>query len=477
MHHSPTLHRDSAAPVSPSSAPHDPTKLAWLVIATLPFAAAFFLPLPEGLTAEGARVLAVFAVAALLWVTSALPLVVTSLLVLVLLPLTGSLTPAATYALFGNEAVFFILGAFILASVLARSGLTSRLSLLMLRRFGSTPSRLRMAVLGLGAGMSFLMNEHAVAAMLFPMVVELTRTLNLKEDSPYGKGLHLALAWGVVIGGIGTFLGGARAPLAVSILKNTTGIEISFVAWMLAALPTVLLMLATAAILLETLFKAELSSVQAARAHLEERVRALGAVSPREKGVAILMNLTILAWMLLGTTLGLATIALAAVVFAFTFKLALWKEIETDVNWGLILMYGGAITLGSALERTGAAQYLTRTLLGGLELPHWLVIVVLGLLALLMTEAVSNTATVAILLPGTLSLAGSLGLDFYTVVLVVALGAGLSFILPLGTPATAIAFGSGFVKSRDTLRAGPLMNAAALLFLLLSTYFIWPLIF
>ena len=137
------------------------------------------LPTPEGLTSEAQKALAIFSLCIFLWVTHALPLMITSLLVVILFPLTGVLSTHDSYALFGNEAIFFILGAFILASGIMRSGLSTRLALLVLRHFGRSPNSLLLGFLCLSAFLSFWMSEHAVAAMLFPIVLEVVNALKL----------------------------------------------------------------------------------------------------------------------------------------------------------------------------------------------------------------------------------------------------------------------------------------------------------
>ena len=127
-------------------------------------------PTPQGLSDAGQKALAVFALCVFYWVFNVLPLMITSMLAIILIPLSGVMTAPQAYALFGNEAVFFILGAFILAAAMMKSGLSTRIALSILRRFGTTPRLLLISVLLLNAIMAFAMSEHAVAAMNFPIV-------------------------------------------------------------------------------------------------------------------------------------------------------------------------------------------------------------------------------------------------------------------------------------------------------------------
>ena len=290
------------------------------------------------------KALAIFVLCVIFWVSHVIPLMITSLLAIILFPLMGVLPADKTYSLFGNQAVFFILGAFILASSVTRTGLSNRMALIFLKWFGHSPKILLLGVIALSAFFSFWMSEHAVAAMMFPIVVAISASLELKPtESNYGKALFFGMAWGCVIGGVATFLGGARAPLAVGILRDTTGESIGFIKWALAALPTVIAMLVVTYLLLIFLFPAEIKDVKRAQILLINRTACIGRMKRDEWAIGILMVITIFSWICFGERFGLANIALAAVVIAFVFKLLRWKEVEEDVNWGLILMYGGAI--------------------------------------------------------------------------------------------------------------------------------------
>ncbi|GIW41206.1 MAG: SLC13 family permease [Candidatus Binatia bacterium] len=432
-------------------------------------------PPPEGLTVAGQKALAVFVLCAFYWVFHVLPLMITSLLALVLLPLSGAMSTREAYALFGNEAVFFILGAFILAACTIRSGLSTRVAVVVLRRFGTTPRLLLGSVLLLNAGMSFLMSEHAVAAMNFPIVLEIVAVLGLQpRRSSYGKALFLAMAWGSTIGGIATLLGGGRAPLALEILRHETGQSFSFVGWSLPILPLVFALLAVAYGLLLLFYPVDVTSVRAADEALEEKVLALGRVRGQEWGVGAVVVLTFAAWVLLGEEFGLANVALAAVVALFVLRLVSWRDVEGYVNWGIVLMYGGAICLGSALYQSGAARWLAERTVSRWAESGGEVVALLSLVAILATETMSNSAVVAFLMPVSLGIAAEFGLDPRVMALTVAVPAGLAFTLPIGTPANAIAFSSGHLRMRDLALPGIVLNVTAWILFNLVARWYWP---
>ncbi len=452
-------------------------RLIVFVIAGLVYWLIARLPAPTDLQPQAMKAVAIFSVCIFFYITNVIPLMITSLLAVILFPLTGVLDSKTTFALFGNEAVFFILGAFILASPFMRCGLSRRMALAALQRFGESPRMLLFGVLALAALFSCWMSEHAVAAMMFPIVLEIADCLGLSpQTSRYGKAIFLSLAAGCIIGGITTFLGGARAPLAVGMLQEATGQTIGFTPWALAALPTTLLMLGFAFGLYQLFYPPEVIDMEKVRTMLQQRRRELGKITARETGVSILTLGTIIAWVILGEQFGLAQIALIAVIIAFVFKLTDWQEVEEDVNWGIFLMYGGAICLGYAMEKTGGAAWLARHSLGAFVDSPTMLIAAISFLSIALTELLSNSAVVALLMPVALSMGQDLGIDPRVMTMVVTIPSGLGFMFPMGTPATAIAFSSGYLSMRDTVRTGWILFLAGWLVFNLSIHFIWPLI-
>jgi sodium-dependent dicarboxylate transporter 2/3/5 len=465
------------------------TRSIWVLLAFRALRPLFFLAIavgfvvvvtmktPEGLTVEGQRAIAVFLLCLVLWVSNAVPIAITSLSAIVLVPLMGILSRRETYALFGNEAVFFILGAFILAGAIMHSGLSNRVALYMMGRFGGSPKKLLLSIFLLAAMLSFVMSEHAVAAMLFPMVLEISKALKLKPGkSNYGKLIFFALAWGTVIGGVGTFLGGARVPLALGILQETTGATIGFLEYTVAVFPLVVALLVIGYLVLTRLFPIDIPDVENARSVINKRMKNLGKMSYREYAVGGVMAITIVGWATLGRTVGLSTVALVAVAALFVFRLVRWKDIEEYVNWGIILMYGGAIILGTALARSGAAEWIVEMAISGWVTSPWTVFAVFSLLAMLLTESMSNAAVIAVLLPVGIGMAGSLKMDPALMTYAIAVPAGLAFMLPMSTPANAIAISSNYVTVKDMVKGGVIMFISAwVVFNLIATYY-WPLI-
>jgi sodium-dependent dicarboxylate transporter 2/3/5 len=448
-----------------------------LALGLVAFLVARAVDTPEGLSDVGQRALAVFVLCLVYWVTNVIPLVATSLLAMVLLPITGVLSPKDTYALFGNEAVFFILGAFILAAALMKCGLSTRIAVLVLRRFGHTPRSLLLSLFLMNAFMAFFMSEHAVAAMTFPITIEIASVLKLaRRQSNYGRALFLAMAWGTQIGGIATLLGGGRAPLALGMLRDATGQSYTFAQWTLAAWPIVAVLLVAGWIVIIRFFPIDIASVRDADAIIADKSLRLGRMSAKERAIASIMGLTLAAWIVGGEEFGLASIALAGVVAILLLRILTWPDVEQYVNWGVLLMYGGAIALGSALNRSGAAAWIAHVTVSRWATSPAQVIALIGAAGILLTEAMSHSAVVALLMPVALGIAPQFGIDPRVMAPAVALPSGLAFTLPVGTPGNAIAYSSGYLNLRDMLIPGAILVAVAWAAFVLTALYYWPLI-
>jgi len=442
------------------------------------FFVAIQLPPPEGLDIPGFRVLCLFFLCVIYWVTGLLPLSITSLLAIAAIPLLGIMPAEQAYSFFGSSVILFVLGAFILGAAVVSCGLSTRLAVGVLLRFGRSPWALVYSVYFLCALMSCVMSEHAVAAILFPLVVELVRTLKLKPGrSDMAKALYFSLAWGCIIGGTATFLGGGRGPLAIGFLEKTFPNEtIGFVEYIFYNLPLVFMLLGVGALLLHKSFVLEIESVAPARERLEQQIAWLGKISWREQGVGLILLSTIALWATVGHEVGLANIAILGVGALFLFRLSTWREIEENVNWAILLTYGGAICLGAAMAHTGTARWLTDNLVGDHIPSAQLLLITIGILVTIMTEFMSNSAVIAIMMPAALAMAPVYNLDPRVITMAVILPSNFAFMLPAATPATAMAYSSGAFRPGQALKLGFLLDTAGLLCLAFLVFVYWPLI-
>ena len=454
-----------------------PIKLAILLIALILGLLILTQSPPQGMTEAGRSALAIFVLCLALWVTNLIPLAATSLLAIVLIPILGIMEPSRAFSFFGNQAVFFLLGVFMLTATMIRTGLSKRVALLFLERFDRSPRFLLLGILLTCAFFALLMPEHAVAAMMFPIVLEVSSHLKLRPGkSEYGKMLFLSMAWGSIIGGVGTFLGGARAPLAVSLLQEAYGMNISFLAWARAAVPVVILMIPLAWLALSLFFRIDIADVRRASDFLRQELNRIGPMSSQEKRMGALILVTILCWITLGHRFGLAEISVLAAIALFVLKIVRWNEIEGYINWGVIVMYGGAIAIGKTLTETKAIEVLIMNYLPFEHIPSLAILTILAIISILLTEGISNAAAVAVVIPLGFGMASRFGLSPILIVFAVTIPAGLPFCLPMGSPPNAISYSAGYYGIGEVARKGMFLNLAAILVLILVMRFYWPLI-
>ncbi len=447
------------------------------------FFAVFFVLLsmdgPDDLAPEAYKVLCLFFLCVSLWSTNLIPLSITSLMAIAAVPLMGIMDASQVYSFFGNKAVFFILGVFILSAAMITCGLSARLSVWVLENWGDSPARLLTAVYLFGAVSSCFMSEHAVAAMMFPIVMEIVSALNLKEgQSVYGKGLFFALAWGCIIGGATTVFGGGRVPLAVEILEKTTGGSgtIGILEYTQLSFPLVVVLLACGWVVLRVMFPPDVVDIDLARQALHKKSQSMGRASFQEKGVAGMMLATLLFWFGFGEALGIANIALVSITMLFVLNLIDWKMVEKHVNWSVILMYGGAICLGEVMAESGAALWLAKQVFAGSIQTAPIFLLVVAVLSTVVTTFMSNSAVIAVLLPPTLSMCDTYGIGPSLAAMAVILPSNFAFILPIATPASALAYSSRFITIGEMIRSGTLLSLIGMAVFGVVLFIYWPMI-
>ncbi|MGH7501724.1 MAG: SLC13 family permease [Longimicrobiales bacterium] len=435
------------------------------------------IPSPAGLDPAGKASFAVFVIAVTLWVTQVLPIGVTGLLAVALLAVLGALEPAEAYAAFGNPAVFFILSVFIMAGALIHSGLSKRMALLFLRRFAGSPFGLTAGTMFVAAFMTIWMPNQATAAMLFPITLEIARAAKLPAGrSGYGRILFLALAWGAMIGANASILGSARVPLALELYEQRFASTITFVQWAIASAPVVILGVVVGLFVLRGSMKPEKIDLRGAQQAIEESVRRLGPMGPVQWRVAAVMLVTVAAWIFLNGQIDRAAIAVFGAVSMFALGTIRWNDLDGYIQWGIVLMYGGAIAVGVAIDRTNAASWLVSGLFDRVTLPPVVVLAGLAALSVMLSEIMSNAAAVAVLLPLAFTLTDITGISPAVMVLTTCFGAGMAFTLPISSAPNTIAYASGYVGMRNMVVTGSIMSIAQLALLLLVQWLYWPLL-
>jgi sodium-dependent dicarboxylate transporter 2/3/5 len=429
--------------------------------------------------------------------TEAIPVYVTALMPLVLFPLFGIADVHTTASSYGHEIIFLFLGGFILALALERWNLHKRLALNVLAAVGSNPRMIIGAFMAVSALLSMWVTNTATAIMLLPVAVSVIRMLPLndledgKADSPFSLCLLLGIAYAASIGGMGTIVGTAPNVFTVSFLRENAGINISFVEWMLFAVPLVIVFVPVVWLVLTRLvYPLRVTHIPGVEQLLARERDALQPLARAEYLTLAVFFCTALAWVTrpllsrieLGDMQPLAGltdsgIAIAAAVSLFLLPADFRKnEFLMDwptalrLPWGLLLLFGGGLALAAALVATGFSAYLGG-LVSGLEgWPLWLIILTVTAAVVFLTELTSNTATTATLIP--LLYAASLGLQLppLLIILPATFAASCAFMLPVATPPNAIVFGSGYLRIAQMSRAGFWLNIAAIGLITVAAY-------
>ncbi len=455
-------------------------ELAGLVLGPLLFALLAFGPTLPELAGAPQRALGILALCATWWLTTPVALPVTSLLGLALLPILGVLDKTRSMELFGNQSVFFVVAAFIVAAVAVRTGLSTRVALWALHKAGRSEDRLAAGTLLVAAGLTVVIISHAVAALLLPIVIEVIRASNLGPGSRFARRLLLSMAWGTICGSNFTMLSSARASLATGMYsawveKHGGGAAIGFLEFSAATLVPALASLVLAYAALRWFHPPEGVPLEAAKQRLGERAAALGRVSRDERVTSLVIGGMVVALVLYGKDVGLGTIALAAAAALFVSRAASWEDAENRVNWGVALLYGGAIAVAAAIEETRALEVLVGYLPVH-SIPVWGLVGLCAALTVLITAFVSNAAAIALLLPLCLTVADQVGINARAMAILLPVAAGLDFSLPVSTPAMAMVFGTGYLRTQDSVIPGVLVSIVGTALTVAITALLWPLL-
>jgi len=285
----------------------------------------------------------------------------------------------------------------------------------------------------------------------------------------------LSIAYGCSIGSLGTLIGGARNPLTIGMLSDI-GYSVSFFDWMTYSMPIVFISLPLVWLILHISFPIEIKNIASAKTEINRQVSRSGKMGRYELTVLCIVALTIILWIFVSspTYFSLAVIAILGSILLFFTGCITWKDVEQRVPWGIILLYGGAITLGIGMQKTGAGSWIAHRLFDVTGNNPYLVIFGLIILTVLLTNIMSNVGAVAILLPIGLAIATEIpGVSPLLASMLIALSGGLAFMFIIATPGNAIAYSSGYFSSRDLLKAGVVANIACIGVIFLVAIIYW----
>jgi sodium-dependent dicarboxylate transporter 2/3/5 len=453
----------------------DRRRVAKLALPVLLLLIILLLPRPDDLTYEGQAMFGVLAFAAAMFILQPIALGLAGIIVIVLPLILGVTSVTETFQTFGNSAVFFLIGAFIIAATLEKTPLHKRVSLYFLKVAGRSPKLLVLATMLSGASLTLIMPQHGVIILIVPVLMYIIVGMGLVPfKSNLAKAIMIGAAFGCTIGSLGTPLGGARNPLTIGFLR-LEGIHISFLRWMVLSMPVVILSLIAVWIVLMLVFPPEIKDLKMASAIISSEVEDLPPVRGRNVIVVGVLFLIIASFVILPSMwdVELSLIALVGAVVIFLAGGMRWEDVESKIPWGIILLYGGAISIGIHMANSGAANWLAGQVMSLTGGHVFLSILLVILLSKLLTEFMSNTAAVSILLPIGYAVFTESGLPPEMGAMLVALSGGLAFMFLISTPGNLISFSSGYFNQRDLLKAGLIANIVTIGIILLVAYTYW----
>ncbi|UCC92201.1 MAG: SLC13/DASS family transporter [Thermoplasmata archaeon] len=443
------------------------------------FGILLFMPTPDGLTLEGQRTLALFIFIAYLWITETFPLPVTAFMagvgLLVLGIYTGSDRATQAFAPYASDAVFMVLGSLIMAQGLISSGGDRLIAAFLIRHFAHSTWRLLGGIVVISALISAVIPGHSVAAFMLPVVYSTIMATDMKDNRGEMAAMIIAIAMGCEVGSLATPSGGARNAIAIGYLQELPefGRQITYMEWVTLALPLTLILIPVTFGILALVFRVgnrplEVTAVERPENQGYRPYLGLGIL-----GATVVMFLT------LSDILSLGAVAMIGGILMFVFGLLRWDDARGEIRWGVIFIYGAALTIGKAMENVGASFWLADGLLGGLGLVTiFALIAVVVLIVASFTNLMSDAAATALFLPIVVPMAILLGAGgneseyAFLITMATGIAAGFAYITVFGTPPNTIVHASGLVTTKDFMKAGFVLWVASVLIMLIfvSTY-------
>ena len=441
---------------------------------------------PDSLiSGNGKLVLSMGAWMVLWWIAEPVPIPVTSLLPLVLMPILGIATMREAAQPYGDPVIFLFMGGFILALALEKYNLHQRIALTLIRMTGTSGNGIILGFMLATALISMWISNTATAIMMLPIASSVTallaRDLKMENDERFKKfstGLMLGIAYAASIGGIATIIGTPPNVVMVGYVKRIYNSDVNFFDWMLIGIPAMVLILASCYfIITRILFRNQLRSVEGSAELIRNKLTELGPMSGMEKKVLMVFGITCFFWIFRqwinklagGNFLDDTSIAIGGGILMFLIPgdrksggfLLEWKDMK-QMQWGILLLFGGGMALAEGMEKSGIVEkigaYFHEHQISGAVL-----IFSLTFISMALTELMSNVALVTIFIPVVFGIAEGAGINPVYLALPVTFAASCAFMMPISTPPNAILFASGYIRMKDMIRTGVLLNLFSLI--------------
>ncbi len=423
----------------------------------------WFWPEPD---ANQAVVAATLVAVIILWITEVIPLYISAMAGSFLLLALGDFSAQAVFHPYFDPVIVLFLGGFILAQAMHKYEIDYRMAHEILKRMGDRPLVFVLGLMLVTAFLSMWMSNTASAAIMIPISIIVLRENRLfHRQSRFARGVVLAVAYAATIGGIGSLVGSPPNAIAVKYLGEQN-ISLDFIEWMMKTLPFVVLALFFTWFMLCLFNKPEIEKIE-----FSYQTKPLNR---SQKIIFIVFFITVAGWLTTKFTgLSASTVALIPVISLF----ALGLLDETDlgkISWSTLLLFGGGLSLGSAVNQVDIDGWLAGLIQVWITgIPLFAALLILVFSGILVTMVASNTASAAILIPLMLPLSNGLGIDMQSIALLVAIAVSLDFMMPVGTPPSAIAYSTGVVNVREMIKNGFIINIGTGLILVLLYYYFY----
>ena len=451
---------------------------------------------PKNLSSEGIAILASTLWIAIWWMTEAIPIYVTSLLPIILFPLSGGLELKLTTASYGHKFVFLFIGGFILAIAIEKWKLHKRIALNIIKIVGTKKSNIILGFMIATAFLSMWISNTATAVMILPVGLAIISQLkdNPKtienENIVFGKTLMLAIAYSASIGGMATLIGTPPNLVLAGVVKTSFNVEINFLQWMSFGLPISIFLLFICWKYLTTIaYNFSDQNFESGLNEIDKQLKELGKVSYEEKSVLIVFILTALAWVTQSflikqfiPAIDDTIIAIFAAIILFILpnkegskKLLSWAD-AVKLPWGILLLFGGGMTLAKGFDSSGLAIWIGSQMNFFNAIPLLFLLLILIAIVNFLTEITSNLATTAMLLPILVALSETIEVNAFFLLVGATVAASCAFMLPVATPPNAVVFGSKILSIDDMIKKGFWMNLISIFILTAAVYWILPII-
>lgn len=454
----------------------------------------------DGLSQQGQGVLALTAWLSIWWILEVLPLGITSLLPIVVMPMMGTLTISKVTSSYTDPNIFLFLGGFTIAIAIEKWQLHERISLGIISHSGSTLNGLIYGFMFATAFLSMWISNVATVMMLLPIATAIAfKVVSLLKKEPdfdptdevkFTKAMIFAIGFGGIIGGSATLIGTPPNLILAGLVKEMYGYEISFASWFMFAFPLCLaLAIFTTFWLTKIAYPMKAKQLTEVTTFIQTEKKRLGKMSYEEKAVATVFAITAFMWLtrtfiwkdiIPGISDTMIAIIAGMILFALPSsdgKRILNADALNEMPWDVLLLVGGGLALAAGFSNTDLSQWIGLQLLSLQNMPYLAALFFTTLLTISLTQVAPNTAVTTIFVPIAATLAIALDVHPLPLMAAAALGAGFAFMLPIGTPSQAVIFATGKVSIRDMLMQGTLVTVLATILIVVLVYFLFPITF